>query len=133
MVWSPSAEQVAMVTANERVEMRQADHGWWRVDLSPELSRTDYGFSLDGGPPLPDPRSPCQPHGVHGLSRPVDHSAFEWRHSRWQPAPLSSAIIYELHIGTLTPAGTFDAAAELLGHLRDLGVTHVELMPVSEF
>ena len=107
--------------------------GWWHAELSPELSRADYAFSLDGGPPLPDPRSPSQPNGVHGLSRPVDHSAFEWRHARWRQAPLSSAIIYECHIGTFTPAGTFDAAAERLGYLRDLGVTHVELMPVCEF
>ena len=109
-VWAPSAASVAMVTANERVEMHRANGGWWRAELSPELSRADYAFSLDGGPPLPDPRSPSQPHGVHGLSRPVDHSAFEWRNTQWQPAPLSSAIIYECHIGTFTPSGTFDAA-----------------------
>jgi maltooligosyltrehalose trehalohydrolase len=133
MVWAPSATSVAMVTANERVEMRRAERGWWRAELNPKLSSADYGFSLDGSPPLPDPRSPYQPHGVHGLSRPIDHSAFQWRHSLWQSAPLSSAIIYELHIGTFTPAGTFDAAADRLGYLRDLGVTHVELMPVSEF
>jgi maltooligosyltrehalose trehalohydrolase len=132
-VWAPSASSVAMVTADQRVEMRRAERGWWRVELSAELSHADYGFSLDGGDPLPDPRSPYQPHGVHGLSRPVDHSAFVWRHARWRQAPLSSAIIYELHIGTFTPAGTFDAAADRLGHLRDLGVTHVELMPVAEF
>ena len=122
-----------MVTANARVEMHQAADGWWHAELSPELSRADYAFCLDGGPPLPDPRSPYQPNGVHGLSRPVDHSAFEWRHTNWRPAPLSSAIVYECHIGTFTPAGTFDAAVERLGHLRDLGVTHIELMPVAEF
>jgi maltooligosyltrehalose trehalohydrolase len=132
-VWAPSASSVALVTANERVEMRPGKRGWWRVDLSPEQSRADYGFSLDGGPTLPDPRSPFQPHGVHGLSRPVDHSAFEWRHARWRQAPLSSALIYELHIGAFTAAGTFDAAAERLDYLRDLGVTHVEVMPVAEF
>jgi maltooligosyltrehalose trehalohydrolase len=122
-----------MVTANERVEMRRAERGWWHADLSTELSHTDYGFSVDGGPPLPDPRSPFQPHGVHGPSRPVDHSAFVWRHAQFRQAPLASAVVYELHIGTFTPAGTFDAAAERLSYLRDLGVTHVELMPVSEF
>jgi maltooligosyltrehalose trehalohydrolase len=132
-VWAPSATSVAMVTADQRVEMHRAERGWWRVELSAELSHPDYGFSLDGGEPLPDPRSPYQPHGVHGLSRPVDHSAFAWRYARWRQAPLSSAIIYELHVGTFTPAGTFDAAADRLGHLRDLGVTHVELMPVAEF
>jgi maltooligosyltrehalose trehalohydrolase len=122
-----------MVTANERFEMRRAKRGWWHAELSAELSHADYGFSVDGGPPLPDPRSPFQPHGVHGLSRPVDHSEFVWRDAQFRQAPLASAIIYELHIGTFTPAGTFDAAAERLGYLRDLGVTHVELMPVSEF
>lgn len=122
-----------MVTANERVVMRRGERGWWHADLSPEVSRADYAFSLDDGPAFPDPHSPFQPHGVHGLSRPVDQSAFEWRHPRWHQAPLSSAIIYECHIGTFTPESTFDAAAERLGYLRDLGVTHVELMPVAEF
>jgi maltooligosyltrehalose trehalohydrolase len=83
-VWAPSATSVAMVTADQRVEMRRAERGWWRVELSAELSHPDYGFSLDGGEPLPDPRSPYQPHGVHGLSRPVDHSAFAWRYARWR-------------------------------------------------
>ncbi len=132
-VWAPSATSVAMVTANERVEMHRANDGWWHAELSPELSRADYAFSIDYGPPLPDPRSPYQPNGVHGMSRPVDHSAFEWRNTKWQQAPLSSAIIYECHVGTFTQSGTFDAAVEHLGYLRDLGVTHVELMPVAEF
>src|SRR5260370_2834848 len=122
-----------MVPAKERVEMRRGEGGWWRAELSPELSRADYAFSLDDGPPLPDPRSQYQPNGVHRLSRPVDHSAFEWRNTKWQAARLSSAIIYECHVGTLTPAGTFDAAVERLAYLRELGVTHVELMPVCEF
>jgi maltooligosyltrehalose trehalohydrolase len=132
-VWAPSAKSLAVVTANQRVEMRRVERGWWCAELSPELSRADYGFSVDGGPRLPDPRSAYQPHGVHGPSHRVDHSAFNWRHARWPQAPLASAIIYELHIGTFTAAGTFDAAIERMGYLRDLGVTHVELMPVCEF
>jgi maltooligosyltrehalose trehalohydrolase len=132
-VWAPSATSVAMITANERVEMHRANDGWWHAELCPELSRADYAFSLDGGPPLPDPRSPYQPNGVHGMSRPVDHSTFEWRNTKWQQAPLSSAIIYECHVGTFTQSGTFDAAVEHLDYLRDLGVTHIELMPVAEF
>ncbi len=132
-VWAPSAASVAMVTENQRIEMTRDRGGWWHAELNPELARADYAFSLNGAQPLPDPRSPYQPHGVHGFSRPVDHSSFQWRHAQWQPAPLSSAIIYECHIGTFTPSGTFDAAIERLGHLRDLGVTHVEVMPVAEF
>ena len=132
-VWAPSAASVAMVTENQRIEMTRESGGWWHAELNPELARADYAFSLNGGQPLPDPRSSFQPHGVHEFSRQVDHSSFQWRHAQWQPAPLSSAIIYECHIGTFTQSGTFDAAIERLGHLRDLGVTHVEVMPVAEF
>ena len=122
-----------MVTGNERIELSSESGGWWFAELNPELARADYAFSVNGGQPLPDPRSPFQPHGVHGFSRPLDHSSFQWRHARWHSAPLSSAIIYECHIGTFTQSGTFDAAIERLGDLRDLGVTHVEVMPVAEF
>jgi maltooligosyltrehalose trehalohydrolase len=94
---------------------------------------TDYAFVLDSNEPLPDPRSSWQPSGVHGPARVVDHTAFSWTDARWQPGPLSSAVIYELHVGTFTPAGTFEAVIERLGHLVGLGVTHVELMPVAEF
>ncbi len=132
-VWAPAAAKVDLVTASGRVAMIAQSGGWWSVDLSSESSRSDYAFSLDGGPPLPDPRSPSQPHGVHEFSRPVDHAAFAWSDAGWQPAPLSSAIIYECHIGTFTAAGTFDSAVERLSYLKDLGVTHLEIMPVAEF
>jgi maltooligosyltrehalose trehalohydrolase len=107
--------------------------GWWELPLASVGAGVDYGYALDGGPPRPDPRSPCQPCGVHGPSRTVDHRAFGWTDQHWQAPPLSSAILYELHIGTFTPAGTFDAAIARLGHLAALGVTHVEIMPVAEF
>jgi maltooligosyltrehalose trehalohydrolase len=112
--------------------MRRVEGGWW-IHETPLEPGTDYAFSLDGSKPLPDPRSPWQPSGVHGPSRAFDHSAFLWTDQRWQPKPLASAIIYELHIGTFTPEGTFDSTIEKLDHLLDLGVTHVELMPVNEF
>ena len=94
---------------------------------------TEYAFILDGGPRLPDPRSSWQPHGVHGPSRVIDHQTFAWTDDRWQAGPLSAAVLYELHIGTFTTQGTFDAAIERLDHLVALGITHVELMPVAEF
>ena len=74
-----------------------------------------------------------QPHGVHGESRVVDHAAFAWSDSGWQAPPLSSALIYELHLGTFTPEGTLKAAESRLDYLKDLGVTHVELMPIANF
>jgi maltooligosyltrehalose trehalohydrolase len=94
---------------------------------------TDYGFVLDGEGPLPDPRSAWQPSGVHGLSRLVDHGAFSWTDAGWAPPPLARAVLYELHVGTFSPEGTFDGAAARLDHLASLGVTHVELMPVADF
>ncbi len=93
----------------------------------------DYGFILDGAGPFPDPRSAWQPVGVHGLSRLVDAGSFNWTDGHWQAPPFSSAIVYELHVGTFTPQGTFTSAIEKLDHLVDLGITHVELMPVIEF
>jgi maltooligosyltrehalose trehalohydrolase len=113
--------------------MVAGEEGWWWADVSDARPGTDYAFALDGGLPLPDPRSPWQPRGVHGPSRLVDHDAFRWTDAGWQAPPLASALLYELHVGTFTPAGTFEAAIERLDHVRDLGVTHVELMPVVEF
>ena len=110
--------------------MKTAGGLWKSLQSEPG---TDYAFVLDGGKPLPDPRSPWQPHGIHGPSRTVDHGAFPWTDRRWQPGPLSAAVFYELHIGTFTPDGTFKAAIEKLDHLVRLGITHVELMPVAEF
>jgi maltooligosyltrehalose trehalohydrolase len=144
-VWAPHAERVDLVLgeSDERLPMTAGERGWWTVDVppgpgvSPEITAgpgTDYAFSLDGGPPLPDPRSPFQPHGVHRPSRTVDHDAFAWTDQQWRGgAPLPSALLYELHVGTFTPEGTFESAIERLGELVDLGVTHVELMPVCEF
>jgi maltooligosyltrehalose trehalohydrolase len=113
--------------------MRPGERGWWSADAPSTDSAMDYAFSLDGGSPLPDPRSPWQPEGVHGMSRWIDQAGFHWTDSSWQAPPFSSAIVYELHIGTFTPGGSFDAAIERLDHLRELGITHVELMPVAEF
>ncbi|HWQ54618.1 MAG TPA: malto-oligosyltrehalose trehalohydrolase [Bryobacteraceae bacterium] len=130
--WAPNAAAVEAQVGHRRHSLARLGNGWWSADVE-GFGTLDYGFVLDGTGPFPDPRSPWQPHGVHGLSRPVDHAAFPWTDQRWQAPPLSSAVFYELHIGTFTPEGTFDAAARKLGHLRELGVTHVEFMPVCEF
>ncbi len=132
-VWAPIPERVDLDLEDERVPMTRGDDGWWHVDVPGEGAGVDYGFVLDGEGPFPDPRSPWQPTGVSGPSRTIDHSAFAWTDSRWRPVPLASAVLYEVHIGTFTSAGTFDAAIERLDHLVDLGVTHVEVMPVNEF
>ncbi len=108
--------------------------GWWRVDDIAATPDSDYGFLLDDDPnPLPDPRSRCQPHGVHALSRGFDPSRFAWTDSRWTGRQLAGGVIYELHVGTFTPDGTLDAAVDKLDHLVDLGVDFVELLPVNGF
>lgn len=110
---------------------REAE-GWWR---GPVLAQgDDYAFSLDGGPPRPDPRSRWQPHGVHGPSRWIDHEVRRaLAPTAFAPVPLRDAVIYELHVGTFAPAGTFAAVGAHLDHLVQLGVTHVEVMPVAQF
>ncbi|BFV59922.1 malto-oligosyltrehalose trehalohydrolase [Kitasatospora sp. CMC57] len=130
-VWAPEASRVEVeVDGSAHPMERLPDRdGWWTA-VAPS---GDYGFRLDGGPPLPDPRSPRQPYGPDGLSRPVDHTAFRWSDTPWQGRPLPGAVVYELHIGTFAPGGTFEAAAARLDHLVELGVDFVELLPVCPF
>jgi maltooligosyltrehalose trehalohydrolase len=107
--------------------------GWWTARIDAGTGEEDYGFVLDGDGPFPDPRSPWQPNGVHGLSRTYDHERFAWSDEEWRGRPLPGSVLYELHVGTFTPEGTFDAAIERLDHLIDLGVEAVELLPVAAF
>jgi maltooligosyltrehalose trehalohydrolase len=130
-VWAPRAQRVELVTRDGRVRLRRASGGWFRSDL-PIEGEIDYGYSLDGGEPLPDPRSRWQPHGVFGLSRTTSE-AEPRASSAFEPVPFRRAVFYELHVGTFTAQGTFRSAVERLDHLHDLGVTHVELMPVAAF
>jgi maltooligosyltrehalose trehalohydrolase len=130
-VWAPNRKTVTLDLSGRRIPMKTGPRGWWSVE-APD-GQLDYAFVLDGGPPLPDPRSPWQPSGVHGPSRTLDHAAFLWTDREWQAPPLSSAVFYELHVGTFTPRGTFDSAIQRIPYLKELGVTHVELMPVTEF
>jgi maltooligosyltrehalose trehalohydrolase len=107
--------------------------GWWEAGVPADPNGSRYGFRLDGGPTLPDPRSARQPDGPDGLSQLVDHAAFRWATPHWPGRGLTGAVLYELHVGTFTPQGTFDGAVARLPHLAELGVTHVELMPVCPF
>jgi maltooligosyltrehalose trehalohydrolase len=132
-LWAPNANQVELKIGSDFFGMTRGDGNWWRTEIPLAKTGIDYAFVLDGGEPVPDPRSLWQPNGIQGPSRTVDHGAFSWTDKRWQAKPLSSAIVYELHVGTFTPQGTFIAAIDKLDYLVDLGVTHIELMPVAEF
>ncbi|WP_422739980.1 malto-oligosyltrehalose trehalohydrolase [Micromonospora sp. WMMD729] len=132
-VWAPDASRVRLRLAGDTDhDMRATADGWWTVEV-PDAG-LDYSFLLnDDETPLPDPRSPWQPAGVHGPSRRYDHSAFAWSDTAWTGRQLPGSVLYELHIGTFTPEGTFDAAIDRLDHLVDLGVDLIELLPVNAF
>ncbi len=132
-VWAPEPERVDVVLGADRRGMERATGGWWALDVPDAGHGTDYAFAVDGGDPTPDPRGLWQPYGVHRESRVYDHTTFDWTDTRWRGAPLAGAVVYELHVGTFTPEGTFDGALRHLDHLVELGVTHVELMPVASF
>lgn len=133
-VWAPNAKHgVDLVLDDRRVALEGREAGWWEGPAGTLEHGTDYAFSIDGGEPRPDPRSPWQPHGPHGRSRWLDHARHAWRDDGWRPPSWESAIVYELHVGTFSPGGTFDSAIERLDDVARLGVTHLELMPVGEF
>jgi maltooligosyltrehalose trehalohydrolase len=114
--------------------MTRGDDDWWTPEVADAPADARYGYLIDDEPtPRPDPRSRRQPDGVHGLSQRFDPSAFGWTDQGWTGRPLAGGVVYELHIGTFTPDGTLDSAVERLDHLVDLGVTHVEVLPVNAF
>ncbi|MEV8378376.1 malto-oligosyltrehalose trehalohydrolase [Kribbella sp. NPDC056861] len=131
-VWAPAASTVSLVL-DESLEMEKGDGGWWSLEVASAGHGTSYAFSVDGSDPMPDPRSPWQPDGVHGPSRVFDASAFEWADAGWAGRDVRGAVFYELHLGTFTPEGTLEAAAGHLDYLVALGVEVVSLMPVAAF
>ena len=132
-VWAPKPDRVRLDVDGEAYPMTRGDDGWWRasVDATPTAR---YGYLLDDDPKvLPDPRSPRQPDGVHGSSQLWRPAVQAWTDGGWTGRSVQGAVIYELHIGTFTSAGTFDSAIEKLDYLVDLGVDFVEVMPVNAF
>lgn len=135
-IWAPLAKNVELkITsgAERYIEMTRDDNGYWKVTV-PDIKPGDcYVYRLNGLDERPDPISNFQHEDVHGSSQIVDHHTFKWSDPSWKGIPLEDYIIYELHPGTFTKDGTFYSAAEHLDHLSELGVTAVEIMPVSQF
>ncbi|POY03612.1 malto-oligosyltrehalose trehalohydrolase [Mycobacterium kansasii] len=132
-VWAPKPELVRLDVDGRVHPMTRSDDGWWHavVDTAPHAR---YGYLLDDDPAvLPDPRSPRQPDGVHARSQLWDPADAAWTDTDWAGRSVEGAVIYELHPGTFTGAGTFDAAVEKLDYLVDLGIDFVELLPVNSF
>jgi maltooligosyltrehalose trehalohydrolase len=133
-VWAPLARSVEVEVDGSKFPLQAAERGYWTADIEQAHPGSDYGYILDGqGPAIPDPRSLWQPNGVNGLSRILDHASFPWHDQKWQAPPLANAVIYELHVGTFTPEGTLDAAIQKFDYLKDLGITHIAVMPLNSF
>ncbi|HEX8776193.1 MAG TPA: malto-oligosyltrehalose trehalohydrolase [Pyrinomonadaceae bacterium] len=135
-VWAPLAERLAVKIIGERarrVEMQRGDDDIYEAIVPNTSAGTDYLYVINDEKERPDPVSRWQPHGVHGPSRVVDPDEFGWSDHAWKGLALKDFLIYELHTGTFTPEGTFDGTTRKLRHLKSLGVTAVELMPVAQF
>ncbi|MBD2744432.1 malto-oligosyltrehalose trehalohydrolase [Coleofasciculus sp. FACHB-1120] len=135
-VWAPTLHTVAVqiVSPEERLlTMQQDEEGYWKVKASGIEPGTLYYYKLDGAIDRPDPASRYQPKGVHAPSQVIDSSTFVWNDTDWSGIPLDETIIYELHVGTFTPEGTFEAIIPRLAELRELGINAIEIMPVAQF
>lgn len=134
-LWAPSAEQVSLWldTATELLPMLRQPQGWYEWTTAQAQAGTRYRFVLPDGTRIPDPASRFQPEDVHGPSEVIAPATHRWRDAAWAGQPWHETVLYELHVGTFTPEGTFRAAIERLDHLVELGVTAIELMPVSDF
>src|SRR5690606_5114371 len=107
--------------------------GYWQVEVKNIAAGTKYMFLLDGELKRPDPASLSQPEGVHEWSEVVDHEEYQWKDAAWHPPALEDMIIYELHVGTFTQEGTFEAIIGKLDYLQELGVNAIEIMPIAQF
>ena len=136
-LWAPGAGTIELAVATEGdldfVAMAKADGGWWEATTDRVPVGGGYGFRINGDLVVPDPAARAQIGDVHGLSRLVEPTDFQWSSSGWQGRPWEETVFYELHTGAFTPDGTFDAIIEKLDYLRDLGITAIELMPVAQF
>ena len=132
-LWAPKPSSVVLVADGTDIDMTAAGNGWWKAATDTE-GPVRYGFRLDGAERvLPDPRSRRQPDGVHQLSATFDVTRYAWQDEAWTGRQLAGGLIYEMHIGTFTPEGTFEAAVGKLDHLVSIGVGFVEVLPVNGF
>jgi maltooligosyltrehalose trehalohydrolase len=132
-LWAPKAERVDLCLADQAPQaLSKLGDGWFEL-VTESSAGSRYQFHIDGQTKVPDPASRFQPSDVHGPSQVIDPTAFDWQDEQWHGRPREEAVIYELHVGTFTPEGTFAALQERLDYLVDVGVTAVELMPIADF
>ncbi|MHB8824901.1 MAG: malto-oligosyltrehalose trehalohydrolase [Thiobacillus sp.] len=136
-LWAPGCERVGLCLADVPHEpvlsMIACGDGWFELSVPDAGVGTRYRFEVNGGLRVPDPVSRANPDDVHGASEVVDPAAFDWQDEAWRGRPWEEAVVYELHVGTFSPKGTFAGVIERLDYLVELGVTAIELMPVADF
>ena len=136
-VWAPDARELSLVIHDGKAAgthpLARGDDGLYETWVRGAAAGDTYAYRKDGQDPRPDPASRFQPQGVHGPSQIVDPQAFAWRDRQWRVRRVEDLIVYELHIGTFSPEGTFAGARARLPYLRDLGITAIEIMPVADF
>lgn len=135
-VWAPLAEkvQVEIISPDKRlINLKKEEYGYWKGTAENIRPGSQYYIVLNKEVRRPDPASQSQPEGVHQSSGVVDHSSFTWNDIHWKVISLEEMIIYELHVGTFTPAGTFDGVVSKLDYLIDLGINTIEIMPIAQF
>jgi maltooligosyltrehalose trehalohydrolase len=131
-LWAPGAKTVDLSIAGKFLPM-QGNKGWFEHIEPKAGAGTRYRYRIDGELLVPDPASRFQPEDIGGPSEVIDPESFQWPDQAWRNRPWNEAVIYELHVGTFTPSGTYRGAIEKLPHLKDLGITAIELMPLSDF
>ena len=132
-IWAPGQEHMVLRFAGRDHRMEPRGGGWWTLEVEDAGAGMEYVFVRPDGMAVPDPASRAQAGDVHGPSLLTDPHGYRWRTERWQGRRWEEAVLYELHIGTFTPEGTFRAAIDRLDHLAALGVTAIEIMPVAQF
>ncbi|HZF63292.1 MAG TPA: alpha-amylase family glycosyl hydrolase, partial [Chitinophagaceae bacterium] len=135
VLWAPDAEQAAILLTeeNRHINLEKSAYGYWRATTHEISEGTLYKFILNNGDAYPDPASLSQPEGVHGPSQAVNVQTFDWSDEAWNNLPLEEYIVYELHTGTFSESGDFAGVEEKLDHLKTLGITAIEIMPVAQF
>jgi maltooligosyltrehalose trehalohydrolase len=134
-VWAPSAETVELIIKDKKepYPLSRDEEGYWSGIISEIPPGTLYKYKLNQESEFPDPASRSQPDGVHSWSQVIDPNAHSWKDDHWKGRELADMRIYELHVGTFTSKGTFEAIIEKLDHLEELGINTIELMPIAQF